>query len=86
MISSRTRPHATRAPFLHLSVEQTPWISGRAPKPDQKVAALAFDGRSRYVVPFACSCRGETWHNADSGSVLQVTIVGWHLLAQGRAQ
>jgi hypothetical protein len=77
MLSARATPFAARAMFQRLSISETPWISDRDPRPDQKVAALAFDGRQRYVLPFPCSCDDGTWHNANTGSVMLMQIVGW---------
>lgn len=78
MLSSRQRPFCDRAAFARLSITQTPWIvDGTPPKAGQRVAALAFDGGARYVLPFPCSCDAGTWHNAGTGAVLQVPVIGW---------
>jgi hypothetical protein len=49
------------------------------PPPDQAVQVLCEDHSGTYQLPFPCRCIDGEWLNAESGSAVQATVVGWRL-------
>ena len=49
------------------------------PAPDQAVQVLCEDHSGTYQLPFPCKYVDGEWRNAESGSVVEATVVGWRL-------
>jgi hypothetical protein len=49
------------------------------PIPDQAVQVLCEDHSGTYQLPFPCKFLDGQWHNAESGSLVEVAVVGWRL-------
>jgi hypothetical protein len=50
-----------------------------APAPDQSVEVLCEDHSGTYQLPFPCRMVDGIWRNAESGSAVEATVVGWRL-------
>ncbi|GAC1344608.1 MAG: hypothetical protein NVSMB20_20290 [Bradyrhizobium sp.] len=49
------------------------------PPPDRQVQVLCEDHSGTYQLPFACRFVDGEWRNAESGSTVEATVVGWRL-------
>jgi hypothetical protein len=49
------------------------------PPPDRPVQVLCEDHSGTYQLPFACRFVDGAWRNAESGSTVEATVVGWRL-------
>jgi hypothetical protein len=49
------------------------------PLPDQAVEVLCEDHSGTYQLPFPCRMVDGEWRNAESGSTVEATVVGWRL-------
>ncbi len=49
------------------------------PEPDQAVQVLCEDHSGTYQLPFPCKLIDGEWRNAESGSAVEATVVGWRL-------
>jgi hypothetical protein len=49
------------------------------PMPDQAVQVLCEDHSGTYQLPFPCKFSDGRWHNAESGDLVEATVVGWRL-------
>jgi len=47
------------------------------PPTDQPLELLCEDHVGTYVIPFLCRSSGGVWHNADTGSRIEATVIGW---------
>jgi hypothetical protein len=49
------------------------------PLPDQAVQVLCEDHSGTYQLPFPGKRIDGKWRNAESGSVVEATVIGWRL-------
>jgi hypothetical protein len=49
------------------------------PPLDQSVEVLCEDHSGTYKLPFACRWIDGEWHNSQSGSTVEATVIGWRL-------
>jgi hypothetical protein len=47
------------------------------PPPDLPVQVLCEDQSGTYELPFACRFVDGTWHNHESGGVLEANVIAW---------
>ena len=49
-----------------------------ADRPEGQVfELLCEDHVGTYVIPFPCRLSGGVWHNVDTGSRIEATVIGW---------
>lgn len=48
-----------------------------SPPAGMAVQVLCEDKSGTYLLPFACLFENGTWRNAESGSLVEATVVGW---------
>ena len=46
---------------------------------DQSVEVLCEDDSGTNKLPFACRWIDGEWHNSQSGSTVEATVIGWRL-------
>ena len=49
------------------------------PAPDQAVQVLCEDHSGTYQLPFPCTFEAGEWKNAESGGLVEASVVGWRL-------
>lgn len=49
------------------------------PPADQPLELLCEDHVGTYVIPFLCRWSSGAWHNADTSSPIEATVVGWRV-------
>jgi hypothetical protein len=49
------------------------------PPSDLPVQVLCEDRSGTYQLPFACRFIDGAWHNYESGSKVEATVIGWRL-------
>ena len=51
----------------------------RVPPEDQPLEVLCEDHVGTYVIPFLCRWSSGAWHNVDTGSSIEATVIGWRV-------
>lgn len=49
------------------------------PPADQPPELLCEDHVGTYVIPFLCRLSSGVWHNVDTGSRIEATVIGWRV-------
>ena len=49
------------------------------PPSDQPLELLCEDHVGTYVIPFLCLLSSGIWHNVDTGSRIEATVIGWRV-------
>ena len=49
------------------------------PPAGQPLELLCEDHVGTYVIPFLCRLSGGVWHNVDTGSRIEATVIGWRV-------
>ena len=49
------------------------------PPADQPLELLCEDHVGTYVIPFLCRLSSGIWHNVDTGSRIEATVIGWRV-------
>jgi hypothetical protein len=49
------------------------------PPANQPLEILCEDHVGTYVIPFLCQWISGAWHSVDTGSLIEVTVIGWRV-------
>jgi hypothetical protein len=47
------------------------------PPPEVALEVLCEDRSGTYQLPFACVCVNGHWRNADTGDLVEASVIGW---------
>jgi hypothetical protein len=49
------------------------------PPANRPLEVLCEDHVGTYVIPFLCRWNSGAWHSVDTGSPIEVTVIGWRV-------